>query len=123
MQDTAIKRLQQAVTAIGGAIVEQDGGYLRAVFASGRSEDTLEFLFAENDNTVTMRAVSNQDSFFQNRSNAKRLEGIRVGLQWDNVFILRNRKRLFGVVESPFDSFGPTPPVGSDYDSAQYDAF
>lgn len=35
--------------------------------------------------------------------------------------ILRNRRRALLFVESPWDSFGPVPPMGSDYGSSDLD--
>jgi hypothetical protein len=43
------------------------------------------------------------------------LESVRIRLGWEEVPILRNRRRAFFFGESPFDDFGPTPPPGLDY--------
>jgi hypothetical protein len=43
------------------------------------------------------------------------LESVRIRLGWEEVPILRNRRRALFFGESPFDDFGPTPPPGLDY--------
>jgi hypothetical protein len=43
------------------------------------------------------------------------LEAVRIRLGWEEVPILRNRRRALFFGESPFDEFGPTPPPGLDY--------
>ena len=41
-------------------------------------------------------------------ANAARLETLRVRLGWEKLPVLRNRQRVLGAVESPFDNFGPS---------------
>lgn len=49
---------------------------------------------------------------------AARLDAIRRRLGWEKVVVLRSRRRLFGVVESPWDTFAPSAgrAAGADVD-------
>jgi uncharacterized protein (DUF1499 family) len=114
--------LVSAIRAQGGKIQEEQPQYVRAAFTSfGKQMDVFEFLFDAEDNTVTLRAVpalgSPFNAFLTRARMQDTLEKLRIALGWENVYILRNRKRLFGVVESPFDSFGDVAPSGSDLSS------
>jgi len=108
---TAMARLRKVLTRFGGEAVQVDERYLRMRFASqgllGRPiTDVAEFYFTPNDTLVQFRAVRQEASndFGENR---KRLEKARIALGWEQVPVLRNRRRALVVVESPFDTFGP----------------
>lgn len=106
----------KAVNSNGGKILEEQELYVRASFpVFGRQEDIFEFLFLAEDTTVSLRAVPNGGKGLLTNSRLRgTLEKVRVSLGWENVYILRNRKRFFGVLESPFDAFGDAAPVGED---------
>ena len=40
------------------------------------------------------------------------LRRIRLALGWSEVVVLRNRRRVFAIVESGWDEFGPVAPIG-----------
>ena len=115
MQDVALQQLVAAVKRAGGQVEDKRSDYVRAVFVSGAASDVVEFLFASGDNTVALRAVPRNPSQKDFGRNARRLEQLRRSLGWTDVFILRNRQRFFGVIESPLDGFGPVPPISNDY--------
>lgn len=55
------------------------------------------------------------DAFAAPARLAGRFERLRRQLGWDITPVLRNRTSgLFGIMETPWDSFGPPPPIGSD---------
>jgi len=105
-----MKRLEAQVLKLQGSVVEKDGRYLRAEFASkgplGESVDDVAWYFTPNDVLVPFRA-ERRGAAPDYGANRKRLERMRIALGWEKVEILRNRRRALVVVESPFDSFGP----------------
>jgi len=95
-----------------GALVQADERYLRARFASrglfgSPVIDDVEFFFTPNDTLVQFRAVRQGAMQSDLGENRKRLEKARLALGWEQVPVLRNRRRALVVVESPWDSFGP----------------
>lgn len=60
----------------------------------------LEFYFTENDSTVQFRG--------DGRDVDKRLAKLRIQCGFEEIVVLRNRRRAFGVGESALDSFGPS---------------
>ena len=105
---------------VGGAGDGDNGaagaeGYIWATFKSGQVTDDVEFLIPPGDTTVSIRAASRTESLPGKGRNKARLKVMRLSLGWDEVPILRNRRRLFFVVESPWDDFGPPPPPSLDY--------
>ena len=60
----------------------------------------LEFFFTENDSTVQFRG--------DGRDVDKRLAKLRQRCGFEEIVVLRNRRRAFGVGESAFDSYGPS---------------
>ena len=59
-----------------------------------------EFFFTENDATVQFRG--------DGRDADKRLAKLRTRCGFEEIVVLRNRRRTFGVGESAFDSYGPS---------------
>ena len=61
---------------------------------------------------LDLTAVFCLDLVFGPHSIIRRAEELRNAVRWVPVPVLRNRQRvLFGVFESPFDTFGPVPPL------------
>eukprot|EP01025_Chloroclados_australasicus_P014723 TRINITY_DN16944_c0_g1_i2.p2 TRINITY_DN16944_c0_g1~~TRINITY_DN16944_c0_g1_i2.p2 ORF type:complete len:282 (+),score=23.05 TRINITY_DN16944_c0_g1_i2:616-1461(+) len=114
-QTQAIKNLNSVVLDFGGQILKERNNYIYATFSGfgGQTED-VEFLFPDEDNTLSVRSASRSKFLSDFGRNEQRLEDIRIRLGWEIVPVLRNRQRLLGVVESPFDTFGPEPPLGTD---------
>jgi hypothetical protein len=75
---------------------------------------TLPLSLSLTHTQVEIRSASRLASAPDGGRQERRLESIRAALGWEQVPIIRNRSRLFGVIESPFDTFGPTPPAGLD---------
>eukprot|EP00897_Mesotaenium_endlicherianum_P006371 jgi/Mesen1/5762/ME000292S04833 len=101
-----------------GTLVERDELYVYATFETDRGGiDDVEFLFSrpETDSTVVLRASSRAVERPDWGRNAKRLESLRAALSWEQIPILRNRQRRLGIIESPWDSFGPEAPPTYDY--------
>ncbi len=69
-----------------------DGRYIRC--------GDLEFYFTENEDTVQFRG--------DGRDVDKRLAKLRQRCGFEEIVVLRNRRRAFGVGESAFDSYGPS---------------
>jgi hypothetical protein len=61
-----------------------------------------------------LRAAGRQQGLPDGGRLQRRFERLRTLLAWEEVPVLRNRQTFLGL-ESPFDSFGPVPPVGVDY--------
>ena len=59
-----------------------------------------EFFFTENDATVQFRG--------DGRDVDRRLAKLRQRCGFEEIVVLRNRRRAFGVGESAFDSYGPS---------------
>eukprot|EP00892_Ulva_mutabilis_P005260 jgi/Ulvmu1/3105/UM015_0145.1 len=111
-----LEALASAIDSYNGNVTEQDGLYLRAEFkAWGGNTDVYEFLLEGDDNVVELRGVAGGGLFPQSRLRTQ-FEQIRAALRWDEVYILRNRKRFFGVLESPLDTFGDEAPLGDAID-------
>ena len=138
----AVRAIQDAIVATGGRIQglprgDGDGNagtsntaganddtaggyYVRGVFG-GHDSIVLEFLVDESDAVCEVRGTQVSDT--KPRVGVPRfgspvdrqLELVRKNLGWLEVPILRNRKinALVGM-ETPWDSFGPTPPPTMD---------
>ncbi|PNH12254.1 hypothetical protein TSOC_000844, partial [Tetrabaena socialis] len=126
-RQAAVSQIVEAVEAQGGAVRQaanyESYGYVYATFSSGwQGTDDVEFLLPDADNTVVLRSAARAPDGLDLGRNERRLEQLRVALGWEPVPILRNRQRTLLFVESPWDSFGPTPPTdpnyryGADYD-------
>ncbi|CAM6086089.1 unnamed protein product [Calypogeia fissa] len=114
----AVEKLTEVLLSSGAQIEEQGERYLHAVFTSKEGVvDDVEFLFSDprEDATVVLRSASRAISLDDKDRNRKRLEEIRKSLTWEQVPVLRNRKRTFFFLESPWDTFGPEPPPSFDY--------
>lgn len=64
---------------------------------------------------VEIRSASRLPNLPDGGRQRKRLEAIRLSLGWEQVPILRNRRRTLVVIESPWDTFGPTPPADQQF--------
>ena len=116
MQAGKMEALSSAIERFGGAIIEKDSLYLRAEFIiRGGKTDVFEFLFEGDDNIVELRGLALGGLFPQSRLRSQ-FEQLRAVLRWEEVYILRNRKRFFGVIESPLDTFGDEAPIGVSID-------
>mmetsp|Transcript_74 Transcript_74/g.212 ORF Transcript_74/g.212 Transcript_74/m.212 type:complete len:197 (+) Transcript_74:30-620(+) len=102
-------------------ITRADDRYIRAEFrdGGGGQVDDVEFYFTPNDATVQFRSALRGGGRDGGR-NKQRMETLRREMRWTKVPVLRNRRRLFGVVESPWDSFGPSAPRNVDPLESQY---
>eukprot|EP00198_Chlamydomonas_reinhardtii_P006596 XP_001695932.1 predicted protein [Chlamydomonas reinhardtii] len=123
----AVQQLVNAVREAGGVVQEvTDGdryGYVYATFEGGplQGVDDVELLLPDGDTTVVLRSSARKQGLPDLGRNERRLEQLRRRLGWEPVPILRNRRRALLFVESPWDSFGPVPPMGSDYGSSDLD--
>eukprot|EP00850_Spirogloea_muscicola_P012699 SM000083S22746 [mRNA] locus=s83:186109:190246:- [translate_table: standard] len=117
--------LAAALRAAGGAVREEGDRYVYATFGDsggGAAVDDVEFLFSDPsaDATVNLRASSRGPGRSDGGRNARRLEELRAALGWEQVPVLRNRTRRLFFIESPWDTFGPEPPLGGvDYSSEE----
>lgn len=115
MQEASCRRLQNVLERSGASIDDRQALYLQASFKGRWGADVLEFLFSEGDTTVSLRGLPALNNPIGTRLLQQRFDGLRKALGWDEVYVLRNRKRLLGVFESPFDSFGDIPPLEPDW--------
>lgn len=69
--------------------------------------DDLEFYFTPNDSTIQYRSMRREGIDLYGFYNKNRIENIRIKLNFLNIPVLRNRRRVLFFVESPFDTFGP----------------
>ena len=108
----AMRRLRDLVEGrLGGRIMAADDRYLKAEFRESSAiglpaVDVVEWFFTPNDELVQFKALR-QGGGSDFGANRRRLEKARIGLGWEKVPVLRNRRRALVVVESPLDSFGP----------------
>jgi len=116
VQDSSCRHLEKTLRRQGASIDERQDLYLRASVKGRWGTDVMEFLFAEGDATVSLRGLPALANPVGARLLQQRFDSLRKDLGWDEVYVLRNRKRLFGVIESPFDSFGDIPPLEPDFD-------
>lgn len=126
-----MSQLRTVLQQQGASLVQELPLYLRAsVPARGGGAQILEFLLSDDDSTVSLRGVvesaagssvtaSVGGAYFGGAVSRGGLYGkfekLRLALRWQDVYVLRNRKRVFGVVESPFDRFGDVPPLDVNY--------
>lgn len=114
-----MRTLHKTLQSLGYTVAEQQGLYLQANYTFGRGQGVLEFLFADDDNIVQLRGVPAIQNVVGKRALEVQFDKIRRQLRWPEVPILRNRQRLLGVIESPFDQLGDAPPLeGSMSDAA-----
>jgi uncharacterized protein (DUF1499 family) len=120
---SAIQQLVDAIEHMGGTIAfaDESHGLVKATFTASplfgllRTTDTAEFLL-ERDNVDTVCNVytaSDDPTRPDIGRNRLRVRELKQQLGWEYVPVLRNRKRVLGVLESPLDSFGPEPPLDS----------
>ena len=88
---------------------ENTSRYIRAeiVDIKSSSEDDIEFYFTPNDSTIQYRSMRRKGVDIFALENKNRIEKMRIALRFQNIPILRNRRRVLFFVESPLDSFGP----------------
>ena len=119
--------------------VQQQSGaiYVSAEKPEAMGIQLLEFFFDNDDSDRLVQVRANSSGANKNRSSLagsmlmltaafgapaqKALEGVRVRMGWDEAIVLRNRKRVLGIIETPFDSYGPVPPFGESVDSIDPD--
>ena len=115
--ETAKNKLVTLLKEMKGCrILVDDDRYIRVEFIDSKNIfiDEVEFFFTVNDYTIQFRAYRKTDNnleqfrFLNNNSNRDRLEKIRLKLNFEEIEVIRNRKRLFIFGESPFDTFGPS---------------
>eukprot|EP00955_Chlamydomonas_euryale_P042174 352225-Chlamydomonas_euryale.AAC.5 len=88
----------------------------QGLLAALAATDDVEFLLPDdNDVRVEIRSASRRPGVPDGGRQERRLELIRSLLGWELLPVIRNRQRLFKIIESPWDSFGPTPPAGIEY--------
>lgn len=85
------------VDAIGTGVTVDD----RSVRARTNMDD-VAFYFTPGDVTIQVHSVSSVPF------PGPRLDQLRVKCGFDKVDVLRNRRRTFLVISSPFDTFGPS---------------
>ena len=112
--ERAKEKLINAIMKIKNTkLLSDDDRYIRVEFNDSSGIDEVEFYFTPNDYTIQFRAYRkvdnnlNQLRFLSNDSNRNRLEKLRLQLGFEEIEVLRNRRRLFIFGESPFDTFGP----------------
>lgn len=120
----AADALAGALAGLGyeGVVIVPQSAPTPGYYVSGASSSTLVEFFVEgdgSDNLVQVRAEAARTrvgiAAALGRPNAK-LQRVRLALGWDEVVVLRNRRRAFGIVQSGFDEFGPVAPLGDDID-------
>eukprot|EP00878_Enallax_costatus_P004672 GHUV01004920.1.p1 GENE.GHUV01004920.1~~GHUV01004920.1.p1 ORF type:complete len:257 (+),score=44.47 GHUV01004920.1:189-959(+) len=146
-RQSAMRQLVSTLQELGCTVQLQTDAYVYATSSAGQGGTVtdLEFLFADNDNTIAVRAAPQQQpttntsstpansnytvqaafanfselskvaNIFSSSQPSQVLENIRIQCGWEEVPILRNRRRTFFFGESPFDSFGPVAPPVPDY--------
>jgi len=88
--------------------IDREVGYVRMEFKNkGGGIDDAEFLLTEGDYTVQARCKGRSEGLL-NGGQKRRVDEIRRGLGFAEIPVLRNRRRKFVVVESPWDDFGPS---------------
>ena len=80
---------------------DPDAEYLRVQFVDG----DVEFLKTKGDDTVQFRAAAPLD---RQRDRRRELDELRLAMRFTEIPVLRNRRRALIVVESDFDTFGPS---------------
>lgn len=112
----AMSQLIDAIRELDGKlhVVDATSGSVKAEFITPLYSDIAEF-FLENeayDTVCNLRSIADTASVLPDLGrNRRRLRQLKTMLRWEYVPVLRNRTRLLGIAESPFDSFGPPPPV------------
>ena len=80
---------------------DPDAEYLRVQFVDG----DVEFLKTKGDDTIQFRAAA---PFGSAKKQKKRVDELRLAMRYTEIPVLRNRRRALIVVESDFDTFGPS---------------
>lgn len=125
--ESAKNRLEAAVLFGSGlaegesvSVLQSSPRYLHVLVTNKKSgaQDDMEFFLPKNDVTVQLRASRRSVAGATGSSpvpdfgaNARRLETIRKSLKWTKIPVLRNRRRTFVFLETPFDTFGPVTGV------------
>ena len=114
-REEAISKIKSALTKRGAQLESESPDYLYFVLPTEKETIDVEFLLAENDTTVAVRAAGRRagDAGARDRIQAL-LTSIKRELRWTDVPILRNRKRALFFLESPWDEFGPEGPLTVD---------
>jgi len=109
--------------------LRRDGNYLYAQVQTKTGRDDIEFLVPVDDTTVELRAASRPAPIVAAFDAAGvfrhwgRFETYRKDLGFEILPVLRNRQSLLGgILQTPFDNYGPPPPQGTPTDELlQYD--
>lgn len=112
--EVAQRRLIEAVKKLGAAIIEEGkgSGNTRYLRASLGSQDVEFLLVSDGDRRIEVRAVSSREGFWDFGQNESLLEDIRALVGYPKLDVLRNRVRRLIFIESPWDTYGPAPPLG-----------
>mmetsp|Transcript_53570 Transcript_53570/g.131224 ORF Transcript_53570/g.131224 Transcript_53570/m.131224 type:complete len:130 (+) Transcript_53570:752-1141(+) len=112
-----MQRIRRAIEAEGGRVVEGTERYVRAEFTVSlpvQAVDDFEAYLTDGDDTVQFRSARRGGPRWDGGANRRRVERIRKRCGFSSVPVLRGRTRVFGVIESPFDTFGPTTQQDTD---------
>jgi len=112
--ENAKRKLLDKIINIPGAIIKKSSDMInedRLIIVefknnNDNSIDDTEFYFTPNDNTIQYRSICRNKNFDFGR-NRQRIENIRLSLHYENIPVLRNRKKVLFFIESPLDEFGP----------------
>jgi len=112
--ENAKRKLLDKIINIPGAMIKKSSdmiNYDRLIIVefknnNDNSIDDTEFYFTPNDNTIQYRSICRNKNFDFGR-NRQRIENIRISLHYENIPVLRNRKKVLFFIESPLDEFGP----------------
>lgn len=88
-------------------LVREESNYLRFEIRRARAVDDVEFMFPVDDMLVHFRAEQ-RGGRFDFGANRARLRAMGVRLQLIPLYVQRNRELILGIIESPFDRFGPS---------------
>jgi uncharacterized protein (DUF1499 family) len=111
----AVKKLTDALRKLCATeFVEENGsGNTKYVRARVGSRFVEFLLISDGDFRVEVRAVSSEEGLFGDLGeNERLLEDIRSLVGYPKIEVLRNRTRRLIFIESPWDSYGPPPPLG-----------
>lgn len=114
-RSTVQLRLKDVILLEKGASLKEqrtdykNGTYMRfEVELSFNNYDDIELFFPTDDNIIHFKSENRNHSKFDAWRNRNRINSIKRKAALDSVPVLRGRSSIFGIFESPFDSFGPT---------------
>lgn len=113
----AKRKLTLFVTSLpNSALVFEQDSYLRFLFEDTKLDtvDDVEFYFPPNDSIIHYRSCRRGVMLTDFGVNKNRIEVIRRALGFENIAVLRNRRRFFFFGESSLDTFGPPTSIFED---------